>query len=66
MLVTRTSSYSGIEHSLEIDVTPEQMDAWHNGALIQVAMPHLSVDDREFIMTGTTKEEWDEALGGED
>jgi hypothetical protein len=25
---------------------------------IQNAMPHLSVDDREFIMTGVTPEEW--------
>jgi hypothetical protein len=43
---------------LDIDVTDEQMVAWRSGELIQKAMPHLSDDDREFIMTGITPEEW--------
>jgi hypothetical protein len=27
---------------------------------VQNAMPHLSADEREFIMTGITPTEWDE------
>ena len=30
------------------------------GELIQNAFPMLSADEREFIMTGCTPEEWDE------
>jgi hypothetical protein len=34
------------------------------GELIQNAMPHLSADDREFVKTGITGEEWDQLFGG--
>jgi hypothetical protein len=59
MQITRTSIFSGITRTQEIQVTQEQLDAWEAGKLIQHAMPHLSADEREFIMTGVTAEEWD-------
>ena len=59
MLITRISQVSGIQRTKEIDVTEEQLQQWQNGALIQRVMPHLSDDDKEFIMTGITQEEWD-------
>jgi hypothetical protein len=35
-------------------------DKWKNhGALIQDAFPTLSPSEREFLMTGSTQEEWD-------
>ncbi len=39
---------------------------WKAGALIQDAFPTLSADDREFIMTGITPEEWAEIFGEEE
>lgn len=66
MLITRTSMFTGKTTTLDIPVTQEQLDNWNKGMMIQNAMPNLSVDDREFIKTGVTKEEWDEALGVED
>ena len=45
----------------EIDVTPEQIAAWQNGMLIQNAMPHLSASDREFLKTGLSDSDWEEA-----
>jgi hypothetical protein len=36
------------------------MASWGQGELVQNAMPHLSADEREFIMTGITPTEWDE------
>lgn len=62
MKITRKSDLTGIEHTKEIDVTQEQLDTWKNGELIQKVMPHLSDNDREFIMTGITTEEWDKAF----
>lgn len=59
MQITRTSPVSGITRSLEIPCTEEQMAAYKNGALIQVAFPDLTADQREFILTGITKDEWD-------
>jgi hypothetical protein len=63
--ITRTSPFSGKVHSMEIDVTPEQVEAYNNGALIQNAFPHLTPDEREFIKTGITPQEWEETFGSE-
>ena len=59
MLIEKRSMLTNKTHIREIDVTREQVENWQGGMLIQEAMPNLSVDDREFIMTGTTPDEWD-------
>lgn len=51
---------------MEIAVTEEQLAAHRNGMLIQRAMPDLTPDEREFIMTGATPEEWEEIHGSEE
>lgn len=66
MLVTRKSPFTGKEHTLEIPVKQSQLDAWHNGAFIQVAMPDVSAEHREFIMTGITPDEWNAIFGEEE
>lgn len=59
MLIKRVSYMSGIEHEMEIDITEQQFQKWKNGMMIQYAMPALTADEREFLMTGITPEEWD-------
>jgi hypothetical protein len=67
MLITRRSIITGIERTIEIPCTPEQLRAWERGeGLIQNLMPGLSVDQREFIMTGIISKEWDETVPEED
>jgi hypothetical protein len=67
MKVTRVSSLSGNTTTRELDVTEKQLNDYERGAMtIQKAFPHLSPADREFIMTGITEEEWDEATKLED
>ena len=65
MLITKLSPISMKDHTREIDVCQSQLDAWKSGVLIQNAMPNLSADDREFLMTGITPEEWDEHFSDE-
>ena len=60
MLIERKSILSGKVRTLDIPVTEEQLELWRSGVLIQNAMPNLSADEREFIMTGITEEEWNE------
>jgi hypothetical protein len=61
MNITRTSIHTGIKRTIDLNVTEEQYKLWETGgALIQNAMPQLSADDREFILTGCTPEEWDD------
>ena len=58
MLIERRSLMSGITRTRDLDVTPAQLRAWDTGTLVQDAFPNLSADDREFLMTGITPEEW--------
>lgn len=60
MNITRTSLYSRITRTLDLPVTEAQLDAWASGELIQNAFPDLSPDDREFLKTGITAEEWEQ------
>ena len=63
MKITRTSRLSAETNVMDIDITEEQLALWESGmALIQDAMPNISADEREFIMTGITPEEWDSAF----
>lgn len=66
MRITRTSILSGITRTKDLPVTIAQARAWLSGELIQNAMSHLSVDDREFILSGITAEEWEENFTEED
>lgn len=63
MQITRTSTLSGITRTLEIDVQPHEYQSWLDGQLIQYAMPHLTVSEREFLISGVTDEEWAEMMG---
>jgi hypothetical protein len=65
MLITKTCMMTGSVNTLDIPVTQSQIDAWQGGLLIQEAMPHLSADDREFLMTGITPQVWDAEFGEE-
>ena len=60
MKIERTSAHSGITRTLDLDITLEEYASWKGGELIQTAMPRLNADEREFIMTGITAEEWEE------
>jgi len=57
---------SGITRTLNLPVTEAQLDAWASGELIQNAFPNLSADEREFLKTGITAEEWESLFGGEE
>lgn len=65
MLIKRRSQYSGVVREMELDTTPEELNRWQKGELIQTACPRLSVSERKFVMTGMTDEEWNELFGPE-
>lgn len=66
MLITRTSLFSGVTRTVDLPVTADQIDRWAQGEMIQNAMPNLSADEREFLMTGATPAEWDSIFPPED
>ncbi len=65
MNITRRSPVDNVERTLDIPCTEEQLLRWNSGELIQSAMPNLTPDQREFLMTGVTPEQWEEMFGEE-
>ena len=63
MLVTRTSILSRTTATRDIPCTEDQYVLWQNGAYIQDAMPNVSAEDREFLISGITPEEWQATFG---
>jgi len=63
MEITKKSAFTGKTQTMDIDVTQEQLDAWQDGELIQNAMPNVSAEEREFIKTGVTPQEWKDMFG---
>ena len=62
VLVKRVSPLTGLENEMMLDITSEQVEEWNRPAgerrLVQDIFPNLSEDEREFIMTGYTPQDW--------
>lgn len=57
--VVRTSTMTGIKRTKTFMVDPAQLLRYNKGEIyVQDAFPHLSSDDREFIISGCTAEEF--------
>lgn len=52
------------DFEMEIPISEEEFyicyEKFQNGEMIQNAFPMLNADQREFILTGTLPEQWDE------
>jgi hypothetical protein len=59
MKITRTSTLTGMKHTLDVPCTPLELEAFELGIPIQLAMPTVSPEWREFVLSGITPTEWD-------
>ena len=50
---------------VEMKVNIDDVTAWENGKLIQDAMPYLTPDEREVLISGTCGPCFDKMFGGE-
>lgn len=65
MKITKKSEITGNVNSMEINVTTEELKKLGErrpGEYIQNLLPKLTPDEREFLMTGITPEEWDKFI----
>ena len=67
MNITKISSLTGIEHTLNINITQDELlrveNRYNSKELIQNIVPNISMEEREFLMTGITNEEWIRVFG---
>ena len=49
-----------------IEARTADLDAWIGGELIQVAMPYLTADEREILISGVCGTCFDDMFGGEE
>ncbi len=67
MKVTKTSPFSGEEHTIEVSVTEDTMEKFRKGRItVSEAFDHLDEPDRRFLVDGITPEEWDEMFEEDD
>lgn len=63
MKITRTSVITNITRTRDIPLNPEDMVMWTSYDMsIEEAMPYLSDDDKQFILSGIIPCEWDGAF----
>lgn len=70
MIITRISPLTGKSSTMDLPVTQEQMDEWaqprRSRRFVQEIFPQLTAEQREFIKTGYTAEDWDAMFPPED
>jgi hypothetical protein len=64
MLITKKSAFSGKDNTMDLPVTEDQIARFKRGeGYVQDIFPRLNPDQREFLISGVTPEEWDECMG---
>ena len=65
MRFERFNPITGKSNVMDLPVTEDQVRRWKGGELIQNAMPHLSADEREFLITGILPGDWENLVTGD-
>jgi|TARA_R110001592_G_scaffold331241_1_gene613994 hypothetical protein len=63
MLITQNSILTGKLNTMELDITSADYNRYKFGREnVQNVFPHLLPEEREFIKTGITPEEWNKTF----
>lgn len=58
MLVTRFSPFTGYTRSMELNISIADIEQLSAGVPSTTALAHLTEDEREFFISGISKEDW--------
>jgi len=66
--VTRQSVITKKINTMELPITQEHLDIYETvgDMLIQDAFPNLNIEQREFLLSGITPQEWNNTFGEEE
>ena len=57
--IEKTSPVTGRVNIMEIEMDPNDYVRWKKGGVnIRDALPYLSADEREFLISGVSPEDW--------
>ncbi len=59
MKITKRHPFENRSVTMDLPITPEQWNLFRSGVAVQKALPHLSADEREFLISGIPPGEWD-------
>ena len=61
--ITKISQLTGKFNTMTLNITDAQLRAYQTGeGLIQDVFPQLNADEREFMLNGSTPDEWKERI----
>tara|TARA_X000001382_G_scaffold90801_1_gene65423 strand:+ start:82 stop:282 length:201 start_codon:yes stop_codon:yes gene_type:complete len=60
MVIRRTCAINGKTRTMDLPISEKELKDWERGTPIQEAMPRLTPDQREFVLTGLLPDEWEE------
>jgi hypothetical protein len=69
VIIRKVSPLTHVIHERTLNIDEDAYWAYMDGRddrFIQDVFPDLSASDREFLLSGITPEEWEEAFGDED
>jgi hypothetical protein len=64
MKITRTSVLTGIQRTLDLPCTRDQLALWREGEELRFAAPDLTNEDLTFVQTGVVPPDWENVLSG--
>ena len=65
--IKRRSPVTSLFNTMLLDITISQLTLWESGeGYIQNVMPNLDKHEREFLISGCTKEDWIILFGEDD
>ena len=64
MMTTLWATCNTCKDQVEMAVNVDDYTSWENGELIQTAMPYLSADEREVLISGVCGPCFDNMFGG--
>jgi hypothetical protein len=65
MNIQKTSQFTGKVHVMDLDITEAQFAELQSPGRrqIQQVVPQLTAEEREFLLTGVTPDEWKKVFG---
>jgi len=66
MIISKKSTLTGVINAMDLDISEEQYLRYEARCeAVQNIFFNLNAEQREFLITGTTSEEWNAAFGTE-